>query len=582
MEITEHKIIAIGRYKTVPKKKSSGAIYTPSGFAHFVANQILNEAKHLKKENKISVLDPAVGNGELLLALIQQLKNNGFKKIEATGFDTDPAAIELSNHRITTLHPEVKLSLSADDFLQSLWSQKGATLDLFFQQPLNSGQTFDLVIANPPYVRTQILGTKQASLLADKFKLDGRIDLYYAFLLSLDRILHKDSVVGIIVSNRFMTTKSGTSVRRGLWEKFSISSIWDFGDTRIFEAAVLPAVLVFKPRNRNSFSTSKPIFTSIYSTQNAEPAAEMPSFFESLNKPGIISTPAGKFEVRVGKLHFERDSSGVWRLEDDGASKWLKTVAKHTFCCFRDVGKIRVGIKTTADNVFIRSDWNNIPENERPELLRPLITHHIARRFKAESIGKIKVLYPHIIEDGRRIAVPLEQFPKSQMYLEKHRVQLEGRKYVIEAGRKWYEVWVPQDPAAWNHLKIVFRDICTKPTFWMDREGAVVNGDCYWLRAENTEKEPLLWLILAVANSKFIEAFYDHKFNNKLYACRRRFMTQYVEEFPLPNPNTPASREMIEKVKKIYDLLPNNDTENLEAEVDLLVWKSFGFRPEKV
>lgn len=40
----------------------------------------------------------------------------------------------------------------------------------------------DIVIANPPYVRTQVLGTAKAKQLARDFNLTGRVDLYYPFL----------------------------------------------------------------------------------------------------------------------------------------------------------------------------------------------------------------------------------------------------------------------------------------------------------------------------------------------------------------------------------------------------------------
>ena len=97
---------------------------------------------------------------------------------------------------------------------------------------------------------------------------------------------------------------------------------------------------------------------------------------------------------------------------------------------------------------------------------------------------------------------------------------------VLDAGREWFEIWVPQDPDRWVAPKLVFRDISEKPTFWIDTTGGIVNGDCYWLAAEKAEDTDLLWLACAVANSAFIEEFYDHRFNNKLYSGRRRFITQ--------------------------------------------------------
>jgi hypothetical protein len=153
---------------------------------------------------------------------------------------------------------------------------------------------------------------------------------------------------------------------------------------------------------------------------------------------------------------------------------------------------------------------------------------------------------------------------------------------VIEAGRRWYEIWVPQDPGAWSLPKLVFRDICEVPTFWVDLDGSVVNGDCYWLALNPGTDTDLLWLAVAVANSSFMEAFYDQRFHNKLYAGRRRFMTQYVEQFPLPNPSREESGKLVDLAKRIYDLTPSVLTGDLESQLDSLVWQTFGVSVEEV
>lgn len=111
----------------------------------------------------------------------------------------------------------------------------------------------------------------------------------------------------------------------------------------------------------------------------------------------------------------------------------------------------------------------------------------------------------------------------------------------------------------------------------MDLTGSVVNGDCYWLMCENVGQTELLWLALAVANSSFIETYYDHRFNNKLYAGRRRFITQYVQEFPLPSCETDIGKELIEIAKRIYELTPSREASRLERRLNDLVWFSFGF-----
>lgn len=560
----------VGRFKTVGKKKSNGATYTPDELASFVARGLLKTAVLPQKSESIKIFDPAAGDGQLLMALVHELKLAGYANIEVHGFDIDSGAIEKTRERIQASHPDIKTFLFVKDFLADLASAEGVT-ERSTQHPL-----FDLIIANPPYVRTQVMGSDAASALAEKFGLQGRVDLYYAFLLGLSQIMHSRSKAGIIVSNRFMTTKAGGSVRKGLWNRFRFDSIWDFGDTKLFDAAVLPAVLFLGPRAADDNKVMPP-FVSVYTTnKTAADAKEYPSLFESLDEAGMVRVAQQLYEVKRGGLHFEDGDSGkVWRLEDSESFDWLDTVKQSTFCTFRDIGKVRVGIKTTADSVFIRKDWSEFKKDGLPELLKPLVTHHIARRYRADIQKAGKVLYTHQSLDGKRSAIDLEKYPHSQRYLAKYRDQLTQRKYVIEAGRNWYEIWVPQDPAAWAKPKIVFRDISEKPTFWMDRDGSVVNGDCYWIHAPSEAKEELLWLALAVANSTFIERFYDYKFNNKLYAGRRRFMTQYVEQFPIPNPADPRSQEIVGLAKRIYDETPEHDSTLLEARINDLVWDLF-------
>ena len=57
------------RYETVTEEKSSGATYTPRLLAEFVARQITEAASMTLDTKIIRVLDPAVGDGELLVSL---------------------------------------------------------------------------------------------------------------------------------------------------------------------------------------------------------------------------------------------------------------------------------------------------------------------------------------------------------------------------------------------------------------------------------------------------------------------------------------------------------------------------------
>ena len=566
------------RYHTVTGEKASGVTYTPRILADFVARQIVETAGSLPTNRPLRILDPAIGHGELLFSLLEHLSEQPGLNLEVHGFETDPEALDTAKERLQQEFPGVPLHFESNSFLDFVLEHfgDGGVGGLFRRA---APEAYDLIIANPPYVRTQIMGAAQAQLLAEQFGLAGRVDLYYAFILGMSQVLKPQGIAGIIVSNRFMTTRSGAPVRQALFECFNLCHAWDLGDTKLFDAAVLPAVLLAE--GKNGRKSKAPVFTSIY--QTTDPATEVATHpIAALDAEGVIKIPDGRhFQVQHGMLNTSGTPEGVWRIATSAADAWLATVEVHTWGTFRDIGKIRVGVKTCADKIFIRSDWQDMPAADQPELLKPVATHHIARRFKSLSPDRpSQILYPHDVVQGRRRAVHLSCYPRSQAYLETYRPALESRRYVIEAGREWYEIWVPQDPGVWNQPKLVFRDIAEKPTFWIDMDGSVVNGDCYWLISQNSAHSDQLWLAAAVGNSTFIERFYDLRFHNKLYAGRRRFMTQYVEKFPLPDPNSPLGKAIITKAKQIYECIPSSNAEQLHEELDAMVWKALtGSRP---
>lgn len=545
------------RYSDVTEDKAAGVTYTPRELADFVADQMLRVAD-LPRGGPVRVLDPATGHGELLHSLLARLP----KEVEVYGFETDPAALEVAAARLAESYPHARLNFVEGSFLDHV-------LDDFSNGLFARGEKYDLIIANPPYVRTQIIGAERAQELASQFGLAGRVDLYFAFLLGMARVLTPSGSAGIIVSNRFMTTRAGGAIREALSLSLCLRSVFDLGDTKLFDAAVLPAVIVANGR-RNAEAVAPARFTTIYEAKATTASHRADSAIAALEHSGVVGLPDGRaFDVQHGTLHNGTDPSGIWRLSSDDVSAWLETVDANTWARFRDVGKVRVGVKTCADKVFIRRQWP-----EPLELLRPLTTHRIARRFRADPAAcPMQILYPHEVVDGRRVASDLGRHPASRAYLESNRATLEGRRYVIEAGRSWYEIWVPQNPDDWRGPKLVFRDICEQPTFWIDLDDTIVNGDCYWLKPKSGMAD-VLWLALAVANSTFIEQFYDRRFNNKLYAGRRRFITQYVEQFPLPDPGTDIGKEIIARAKLIYDSTPSEGAKGLEEELDAMVWNA--------
>lgn len=545
------------RYKDVTRAKAAGVTFTPKPLADFVARQISSLISHPVR-GILRICDPAMGEGALLLSLLAELKSKKFVNLIIHGFETNPVLFATAQTQLRHHYPGFPLHLHLRDFLEAA--------------DLPEIGLFDVVIANPPYVRTQILGAAHAQRLAARFGLSGRVDLAHAFLAAISGVLPEDGVAGVILSNRFLSTRSGTASRHTLLKNAALKHVWDLGDTKLFSAAVLPAVVLMGKQEK---AKTVPRFSSIYET-TAPMERQASDALQALDHDGVVALPDGRrFRVTHGQLD---SSAAVWRIKTARNDAWLARVMERTWGTFNDVGKIRVGIKTCADEIFIRSDWELLPKQEQPEpeLLRPLTSHHIARSFKAHAVAPgRRVLYPHAVHNGERLALDLSAYPRAAAYLERHREILSSRSYLAQAGRRWYEVWVPQDPAAWQYPKLVFRDIARAPVSWIDLAGTVINGDCYWLTAAPARSE-LLWLAAAISNSPFIEEFYDHRFHNKLFAGRRRFMTQYVKDFPLPDPQTAIAQELISLVHVLHADPEQPAADDLVCRIDQLTKLAFG------
>jgi tRNA1(Val) A37 N6-methylase TrmN6 len=547
--------------------KQHGVHYTPVELAAFLARVTYQVAK--RQPGRLDILDPACGDGALLFALAEAVPKSRRRQLNLFGFEQDHDAAEEGRRVLGALGTET-VTICERNFLD---------LNVAI-----SPEKYDIVIANPPYVRTQVLGAITAQRLSRKFGLTGRVDLYHAFTVAMAHVLRERGVLGLLTSNRFLTIKSGISLRRFLSQHFQLRRVFDLGDTKLFEAAVLPAIVVGE-KCSHPRAVAKCPFTRIYQHRQDGKAAERTSTFdhvldaaERANFVGLAQTESGLYRVEKGVL----DSSGadqVWSLSTAENAAWLARVGRHRRYSFADVAQVRVGIKTTADAVFIRDDWRSLPKQMRPEgkLVRPLITHHHAARWTVCEKYPKSVLYPHESHQGKRAPIRLATYPKAAAYLQSHAARLRSRKYVIDGGREWFEIWVPHHPDDWAKTKVVFRDISERPTFFLDQSGAVVNGDCYWITLKPEFEEAWLYLLLAVANSSFIERYYDVTFHNKLYAGRRRFMTQYVKQFPLPDLASATARKIVREVKKRLTARQQATRLRLERKIESLVWQSFGF-----
>lgn len=97
--------------------------------------------------------------------------------------------------------------------------------------------------------------------------------------------------------------------------------------------------------------------------------------------------------------------------------------------------------------------------------------------------------------------------------------------------------------------------------------------------ANRPEEEEKLLLIQGIANTKLMTKYHDLVFSNKLYAGRRRYFSQYIQNYPLPDINTVVSKNIIKLTKQLNATTTDVKLKKLTNALEVQVAKAFGVDP---
>ncbi len=208
----------------------SGVFLTPPELASEVVRLALS---YVSDPSTIRFGDPALGSGILYAVLLDQL---GSTQVEAaTGVELDVERARLTSQR---------------------WGRRGLrvlTGDFLTAQPV---EKWSLVVANPPYVRSQDIDPKAALCWRSEIKkrldveLGGRASLYAYFVLMAHEWLAEDAISAWLLPADYMETQYGSTLRDYLMNKVELLNIHTYETTapRFENALVSSSVVVFRNR----------------------------------------------------------------------------------------------------------------------------------------------------------------------------------------------------------------------------------------------------------------------------------------------------------------------------------------------
>ena len=99
------------RYSNINKLKANGVVYTPTAMANYLAKEMVHYKSNENNIDSIRILDPAVGRGELLIALLNTIKVPCALQIEVVGYETDAIVCEETQKKLSNLFPNIIFSI---------------------------------------------------------------------------------------------------------------------------------------------------------------------------------------------------------------------------------------------------------------------------------------------------------------------------------------------------------------------------------------------------------------------------------------------------------------------------------------
>jgi very-short-patch-repair endonuclease len=449
---------------------------------------------------------------------------------------------------------------------RDLWDDE-ATLPFFlyrlhFNDVFARKGGFDVVVANPPYVRGDKLGELKDELKESavyKPVYSGTADLYVYFYARALDLLKEHGNMAFITSNKFIRAKYGTGLRAYLADHANMREMIDFGELPVFkEAATFPYILLAdkdKPAKKTRFT-------------QVEAWGEFDSVRELVEEHGETLP-----ETAINK--------DDWTLTDRATAKLLQKLANAGMPLGKYVnGQIYRGIITGFNTAFVidsaKRDELIAQDPKSAEIIKPYAVGDDVRKWKIHQDKWLIVT---------QIGVDIARYPAIFAHLSQWRDKLEVR---YDQGNHWWELRACAYYEAFEKPKIVYPDIAKELRFSFDTQQTYFGNTVYILAVDD------LYLV-GLLNSKLLWHYVKANFavlGDPNAGGRFRFFTQSVEQIPIPDAPDDLRQQIAILAQQCLDaaaLTPESPLpqgarglEALEAQLNQLVYQAYGLDEDDI
>jgi hypothetical protein len=453
---------------------------------------------------------------------------------------------------------EAKLRESLDDH------GPDASVDwrVAFAEVLKDGG-FDIVLANPPYVRMELFKHLKPILQRGFPEVYvATADLYVYFYARTQQILRRGGTACFISSNKWLKASYGERLRRFFAESAWVASVVDFGHAKqIFQDAdVFPAILVF----RRPSAAAPPATARVCAIPREQ--LQLDDLTRQVETEG--------FTVPRNRL-----GADAWSLEPPGVFALLEKV-RRVGMPLREFASAEPfsGTKTGFNDAFLVTTATKerlmAEDPKSAPLFKPYLRGQDVNRWHPEWAGLWMLAmkssgnhpWPWARAGRRAEAIFAATYPAIHAHLKQYRDALMNRQ---DQGEYWWELRACAYWTLFDQPKIIYPEITWRAEWCFDQNNLHINNTVYILPATD-------YWILAVANSPLMWWFaWRTAVHGKDEALR--FIREFVQELPICPPTDHQRNRASEAVSRLVRIV----AEQQAGKRAVLDWIRIQFGVEK-
>lgn len=439
-----------------------------------------------------------------------------------------------------------------DQLIHQLTNDKETfDFEIYFSEVFRHGKKgFDVVIANPPYVRQEEITGLKPLLRTSYESYDGRADLFVYFYEQAVKVLKDGGAIAYISSNKWLRGRYGAPLRNFLARCCAPRILLDFGELPVFAAATFPMIFIGQ---KNRVGDCR--FGQVKSLDPPYP-----------NIPLVVEGIA--YSTRIGN-----PGRGSWCLSALDEARVIEKMLAAQGRIPPEI--IMAGIKTGLNSAFWLDEAAKTAligkDGNCGAFIKPLLVGDDVRKWTTKPVSRWIIYTP--------IGTDVHQLGPIKDYLQKWKVRLEGRAL----SQAWYELQQAQQRYCrlFEKPKIVYPDIAKESRFTLDSAGRYIDMTAFALASSDL-------CLLAILNSKPAWFFLKRTaavLGDAEKGGRLRLKRQFLEKIPIPV--IPPTKQQIlenlaERIRRASSRNTNADTRALDREIDQLVYQLYDLTPEEI